>query len=131
MAKETNPRLVFERLFGNDSKGQRNESLAKRQRYRKSILDFVLEDAKSLSGKVSGNDRMKLDEYLTAVREIEQRIERAEGESSLRPNVLAGLEKPEGVPRSYEDHIRLMGTLVSQTFLCFQYWNYHYEDQIY
>ena len=56
----------------------------------------MLEDAKSLSGKVSGNDRMKLDEYLTAVREIEQRIERAEGESALRPNVLAGLRNRKG-----------------------------------
>ena len=59
---------------------------------------------------------MKLDEYLTAVREIEQRIERAEGESALRPNVLAGLEKPEGVPRSYEDHIRLMGDMMILAF---------------
>jgi hypothetical protein len=82
MAKETNPRLVFERLFGNDREGERNESLARRQRYRKSILDFVLEDARSLTKKVSGNDRQKLDEYLTAVREIEQRIERAEGENA-------------------------------------------------
>ena len=69
---ENQPRAVFERLFGNDREGERNESLARRQRYRKSILDFVLEDARSLTKKVSGNDRQKLDEYLVAVREIER-----------------------------------------------------------
>ena len=116
MAKETNPRLVFERLFGNGSKGERNESLARRQRYQKSILDFVLEDARSLTRKVSGNDRQKLDEYLVAVREIEQRIQRAEGESVSKSSVLAGLEKPEGVPDSYQEHIRLMGDMMILAF---------------
>ena len=116
MAKETNPRLVFERLFGNGSKGERNESLARRQRYQKSILDFVLEDARSLTRKVSGNDRQKLDEYLVAVREIEQRIQRAEGESVSNSSVLAGLGKPEGVPDSYQEHIRLMGDMMILAF---------------
>ena len=116
MAKETNPRLVFERLFGNGSKGERNESLARRQRYQKSILDFVLEDARSLTRKVSGNDRQKLDEYLVAVREIEQRIQRAEGESVSKSTVLAGLGKPEGVPDSYQEHIRLMGDMMILAF---------------
>ena len=116
MTKETNPRLVFERLFGNGSKGERNESLAKRKRYQKSILDFVLEDARSLTRKVSGNDRQKLDEYLVAVREIEQRIQRAEGESVSKSNVRAGLGKPEGVPDSYQEHIRLMGDMMILAF---------------
>ena len=98
MAKETNPRAVFERLFGNDAQGEKNESLAKRQRYRKSILDFVLDDARSLTRSVSGNDKVKLDEYLTAVREIEQRIEKSEKEHALKPNILANIEKPDGVP---------------------------------
>ena len=113
MAKETNPRLVFERLFGNDSKGQRNESLAKRKRYRKRI------SCRGCQVSLREGQRQRPHEtgqYLTAVREIEQRIERAEGESALRPNVLAGLEKPEGVPRSYEDHIRLMGDMMILAF---------------
>ena len=116
MAKETNPRLVFERLFGNGSKGERNESLARRQRYQNSILDFVLEDARSLTRKVSGNDRQKLDEYLVAVREIEQRIQRAEGKSISKSSVLAGPGKPEGVPDSYQEHIRLMGDMMILAF---------------
>ena len=65
----------------------------------------------SLSQESRGNDRMKLDESHRSSRD-RARIERAEGESALRPNVLAGLEKPEGVPRSYEDHIRLMGDMM-------------------
>ncbi|MDP7293266.1 MAG: DUF1552 domain-containing protein, partial [Verrucomicrobiota bacterium] len=116
MAKETNPRLVFERLFGNDREGERNESLARRQRYQKSILDFVLEDARALTNKVSGNDRQKLDEYLTAVREIEQRIERAETSNAPQADMLAGLDKPEGVPDSYGEHIRLMGDMMILAF---------------
>ncbi len=116
MAKETNPRLVFERLFGNDREGERNESLARRQRYQKSILDFVLEDAQALTKKVNGNDRQKLDEYLTAVREIEQRIERAETSNAPQADMLAGLDKPEGVPDSYGEHIRLMGDMMIRAF---------------
>jgi hypothetical protein len=116
MAKETNPRLVFERLFGNDREGERNESLARRQRYQKSILDFVLEDAQALTKKVNGNDRQKLDEYLTAVREIEERVERAEAGNVPQTDMFAGLDKPEGVPDSYEAHIRLMGDMMILAF---------------
>ncbi len=116
MAKETNPRAVFERLFGNDAQGEKNESLAKRQRYRKSILDFVLDDARSLTRSVSGNDKVKLDEYLTAVREIEQRIEKSEKEHALKPNILANIEKPDGVPTDYGEHIRLMGDMMILAF---------------
>ena len=76
----------------------------------------MLEDARSLTRKVSGNDRQKLDEYLVAVREIEQRIQRAEGESVSKSSVLAGLEKPEGVPDSYQEHIRLMGDMMILAF---------------
>lgn len=115
-AKETNPRLVFERLFGSASKKERNESLAKRDRYKKSILDFVLEDAKSLSNRVNGNDRQKLDEYLTAVREIETRIERAERDTAASPIILPGYERPEGIPASFEEHIRLMGDMMVLAF---------------
>ena len=115
-AKETNPRLVFERLFGSASKKDRNESLAKRDRYKKSILDFVLEDAKRLSNRVSGNDRQKLDEYLSAVREIEARIERTEKETVASPIILPGYERPAGIPASFEEHIRLMGDMMVLAF---------------
>jgi hypothetical protein len=78
MTKEVNPRRVFERLFANELRGEVTEAQARRQHYKKSILDFVLDDAKRLRNRVGGSDRLKMDEYLSAVREIEQRIERAE-----------------------------------------------------
>lgn len=116
MTKETNPRLVFERLFGNDNEAEKSESSLRRKRFQNSILDFVLEDAKRLSRKVGSKDRGKLDEYLTAVREIELRLERAEKDAGQRPEYLEDYDKPEGIPSSYEDHIRLMGDMMVLAF---------------
>src|SRR5687768_6797719 len=63
MTREINPRLVFERLFASQLPKERSEGQLRRQSYKKSILDFVLDDAKSLSAKVDGHDREKLDQY--------------------------------------------------------------------
>src|SRR5205807_1968313 len=73
LPKEVNPKLVFERLFGGGS----NASRAKRDLERKSILDYVREDSKDLTGKLGATDRRKLDEYFGAIRDIEHRIYRA------------------------------------------------------
>lgn len=116
MAKETNPRAVFERLFGADNQREAEEGRAKRERFKKSILDFVLEDAKQLSRHVSGNDKHKLDEYLTAVREIETRIERAERQAHLGLVSRPEGEKPAGIPDSYEEHIHLMADMLVLAF---------------
>lgn len=116
MTKETNPRAVFERLFGSDAPREAEENRGKRQRYKKSILDFVLEDADRLSRRVGGNDKQKLDEYLTAVREIEMRIERAEREALQKPVLVTGYSQPEGIPESFEEHIRLMGDMMVLAF---------------
>ncbi len=117
LAREMNPRLVFERLFASELPKDRSESVARRKLYKKSILDFVLEDAKSLSGKVGGHDREKLDQYLTAIREIEQRVENAERMvASANTNVAAGYEIPEGVPESYEQHAKLMCDMMVLAF---------------
>lgn len=103
---EANPRMVFERLFGAGSGAERTKSYAARQERQKSILDFVMEDAHALEKQLGRNDRNKLDEYLTGVREIEQRIESAE---RFGPPPDPGREAPEsGIPASYEEHIRLM-----------------------
>lgn len=116
MTKEVRPRAAFERLFSNELGREVDERQARRQMFKKSILDFVLEDAHTLSGKVGGRDRAKLDEYLTAVREIEQRIERAERESEGRSTIVSGEEVPQGAPNSYEEHIRLMGDVMILAF---------------
>src|SRR6266702_2088983 len=71
MPAEVHPRLAFDRLFTNGKKGESDESRIRRERYEKSILDFVMEDANRLKTSLGSTDRRKLDEYLTAVRELE------------------------------------------------------------
>jgi hypothetical protein len=117
MTREINPRLVFERLFSNAVPKEVSESQKRRELYKKSILDFVLEDANSLRSKVGGSDRQKLDEYLSAVREIELRVEEAEKMvASANPSAAAGYEIPEGIPESYEEHARLMADMMVLAF---------------
>ena len=79
MPPETNPRAVFERLFGADANLD-PETRARRLRSRMSILDLVSERTQSLTGSLGASDRRKLDEYLYAVREIEKRIQMAEND---------------------------------------------------
>lgn len=109
VAKEVNPRLVFERLFGNGEAQEQAESRQRREIYKKSILDFVLEDANNLKTQLNSRDQRKLDEYFTGVREIEQRLNRVEqqkvGEVPL-PTM------PAGIPQDPGEHIRLMSDMV-------------------
>ncbi|MGL5096221.1 MAG: DUF1552 domain-containing protein, partial [Planctomycetia bacterium] len=113
MAKEIDPRLVYERLVASGSEAEKTVGLAERLKRRKSVLDYVMADAKSLHGRFSGSDRRKVDEYLTSVREIEQRIESAENVKSRK---MPAFQAPGGVPNDYRDHIRLMGDLMVLAF---------------
>jgi len=107
--REINPRAVFERFFSNGVSKEVSASQNRRALYKKSILDFVLADAQELSRKVNGQDKQKLDEYLSAVREIELRVQQAEQHvASMNSGVLGNYAIPEGVPESYEEHARLM-----------------------
>lgn len=105
---ETDPRQVFERLFSGNIIAESKEARAKRKLYNQSILDFVLEDANRLKSNLGTTDRRKMDEYLTAVREMEQRIEQAEKFAVVLPTH----DKPTGVPKDYGEHIRLMYDLL-------------------
>jgi hypothetical protein len=110
MSKEIDPSLLFERLFGAPGKGQPD---ARRQRYNQSVLDFVTEDASRLQSKLGATDLRKLDEYLTGVREIEQRIQKAQ------PVVEVGQSKivrPVSIPREYADHLKVMADLLVLAF---------------
>jgi len=109
---ETDPRQVFDRLFGNGKTGEEAEASAKRDRYHKSILDFAMDDAKRLKSNLGYTDRRKLDEYLSAVREMEQRIQRANEFNGPLPDYA----RPSGVPKSYEEHLRLMFDLMALAF---------------
>lgn len=106
---EVNPRQVFDRLFSGALASENQANRALRERYNKSILDFVLEDAKRLQSNLGATDKRKLDEYLTAVRELETRIEHSEKfVASLPSNA-----RPNGIPKDYEEHVRLMFDLLA------------------
>lgn len=113
MAKEVNPRMVFDRLFSGEDENESAENRAIRKRRQKSILDFVREDAQRLSGKLGRTDRRKLDEYFTGVRELERQIERVEKFSKSES---VKLERPTGIPKNYRDHVRMMADLMVLAF---------------
>ncbi len=113
VSPESNPRLVFERLFGSGKGVERQKNFELRNARQKSILDFVLDDARALNRDLGRNDQQKLDEYLTGVREIEQRIQHAEHFGPL-PDPQA--ETPSGIPADYQQHIRLMMDMLVLAF---------------
>lgn len=111
MAKEINPRLVFERLFGQAKKD--SDAEARKNRNRQSVLDLVAEDAAQLQKQLGQTDRRKIDEYFSSVREIEQRISQAEKSAAAeRPD----FPTPSGVPDEIQEHIRLMYDLMTLAF---------------
>lgn len=112
VAKEVDPRQVFERLFGSQDSDESAESRDKRERYNKSILDFVLDDANRLKTRLGNRDNSKLDEYFTGIRELELRITRSEQATQLAK----GLTKPTGIPQDYEEHIRLLADMLVLAF---------------
>jgi len=117
VAKEINPRLVFERLFGAGSAG--GKAAADRDFLRRSVLDLVADDARELQKSLGQTDRRKIDEYFTGVRELEQRIQRAENEArevASGTRMVPTLDLPEGVPSDLEKHVRLMYDLLVLAF---------------
>lgn len=101
---EVNPRLVFERLFGDIGT---TDSAVRLQRIRqdKSLLDAVTDRVSELNRKVGPGDRVKLNQYLDAVRDVERRIQMAEVQSGRE---LPEVTQPAGIPDTYEEHAKLM-----------------------
>jgi len=116
MAKEINPKLVFDRLFASRAREGSPAERTKRELYQKSILDVVLDDAQQLRNRLGMNDRRKIDEYLTAVREVELRI--TQTETAAKSQSAAGLTRPKGIPDDVGEHIRLMFDLIALSFRC-------------
>lgn len=122
VAKEINPREVFERLFRAPGKG--DDKAQRRQRYKHSILDFVGEEARNLKNRLGGPDRHKLDEYLTGIREIEQRLMRLDRRDADPTGGVAGgsgvssdhVTPPTGIPKDYREHLRLMADMLVLAF---------------
>lgn len=112
VAPEPNPRLLFERLFGSGKHGERTESLARRQAQQRSILDFVLDDARALQKQLTARDKQKLDEYMVSIREIEQRIQKAESFRIPDPK----MDTPAGVPADFAEYIQVMFDMMLLAF---------------
>jgi hypothetical protein len=108
---EINPRRAFDRLFG--IPGQEAEAFKRRSAKRSSVLDFVAEDAKSLTRTVGATDRKKLDEYFTSVRELELTIDRI---ASLPPVDIDPKYRPPADPESVIHHMRLMYDVIALAF---------------
>lgn len=113
MTPECNPRLVFERLFGEGAPGHRAELLKRRQMEDSSILDFVLDDASRLQRKLNAHDKDKLDQYLTGVRSIETRIQKAE---RFGPAQDPAMDTPAGIPTDYAEYIQIMFEMTALAF---------------
>jgi hypothetical protein len=127
VAPEVNPRMLFERLFGSGSPAERKQNLLMRQRQQRSILDYVVNESRSIgrelaatstaargAGGLTARDKEKLDQYLTSVREIEQRIERAEKTATERPT--PGIDTPAGIPSSFAEYLRLQMDMLHLAF---------------
>lgn len=114
LSPESNPRLVFERLFGAGAPGERAASLLQRREQQRSILDFVMDDAKTVQKNLTYRDKDKLEEYLTGVREIEERITAAERFAGRTPD--PAMATPDGIPAAYDQYIRLMFQMLGLAF---------------
>ncbi len=112
LPKTTNPRVVFDRLFGGFDPNATAAEIAKRQLYRTSVLDHGRRQASDLRAKLGRTDQAKLDQYLTAVREVESRIDSAESRC-----VPGG---PPGDGLDYPGHVRAMLDLSALAFQCDQ-----------
>jgi hypothetical protein len=113
VAAESNPRMVFERLFGTGAPGQRLENLRQRRQQQRSILDFVLEEAKGMNRRLNGSDKDKLDQYLTGIREIEGNIEKAE---RLGLVIDPAVETPAGIPQDRGQYVQIMFDMLALAF---------------
>ena len=101
---EHNPRAVFERLFGDDGTTDPAARLARIKKDR-SILDSVVEEVNRLGRRVGVGDRLKLTQYLDAIRDVERRLERAEEQNDRE---LPVFDQPTAIPESYEEYAKLM-----------------------
>jgi hypothetical protein len=105
---QNHPRAVFERLFGDSDSTNQSDRMARIQE-RRSLLDFVGAEASHMMKNLGPSDREKLDQYLDATRDVERRIQMAEAQSYRE---LPELDKPTGIPRRFDDHVKLMFDLM-------------------
>src|SRR3954469_9185979 len=103
LPSEAHPRVVFERLFG---EGGNADARRAALRNRESLLDSFTKDIARIKQRVGAPDRVRLDQYLDSVRQVEREIQRAE--QSVADNKTPDLDRPVGVPAAFADHAKLM-----------------------
>jgi hypothetical protein len=103
LPSEAHPRVVFERLFG---EGESADARRAALRSRASLLDSFSDDIARLKQKVGMTDRVRVDQYLESVREVERQIQRAEAAATKNPT--PDVDRPVGVPVAFADHAKLM-----------------------
>ena len=103
MTVDVNPRSVFERLFGSVDPSLDPATRARRALYRRSMLDIARDSTRKLEQDLGPADRRKMDEYLTSIRELEQRMAAVEAD----PRIPA-VDKPAGIPFQFQDYVKLM-----------------------
>jgi len=111
---QNNPRVIFERLFGDNGSTDPKVRLARIKEDR-SLLDSVTEEVSDLRNVLGRKDRVKLVEYLEAIRDVERRIQKAEEQNDQE---LPTMAHPSGVPMDYEEHVKLMYDLEVLAFQC-------------
>lgn len=111
MGKEIDPASLFDRLFAGQTVKETRRAKSTREKYRKSILDFVLEDAQALHKKLPVVDQRKLDEYLYAVRDVEKRVAGVDKLRMAEQNV-SDYPRPSGVPKDFDKHCELLMDMV-------------------
>lgn len=111
---QNDPRVVFERLFGDSVSTDSKVRLA-RLRQQRSVLDAVGQEIARMQGALPQSDRTKLTEYLDAIRDVERRIQIAESQSDQE---LPLVEHPSGIPAGWEDHLNLMFDLMVLAYQC-------------
>lgn len=112
VAKEIDPGAVFDRLFAGQTVKETKKAKSVRELHRKSVLDFVLEDAKKLHQVLPAVDQRKLDEYLYSVRDVEKRLSGADRLTMTEQGV-PDYPRPSGVPKDLVKHSELMLDMVT------------------
>jgi len=114
LATQNNPRAVFERLFG-DTENTDPKARLTRLRQQRSVLDSVTKEVATLQGALGPGDRLKLVEYLESIRDVERRIQLAEEQNDQN---LPVVDHPEGIPATYDEHVKLMCDLQVLAYQC-------------
>ncbi len=115
MSKEVDPGALFDRLFEGQTTKETRQAKSVREKYRKSVIDFALEDAKQLQSKLPATDKRKLDEYLYSIRDVEKRLGSSE-KLRVSEQGVPDYPRPIGVPKEFAKHSELMMDMITLAF---------------